>query len=360
MIKIWQSHQEYIHFLHEAKIHFDSSQRTRLTGEFAAAREKLCLLNLDPVMALLEPYYKPFGRPAINQPQILRSLILMLDQGFTGITAWVEKLSSDSLLAFLIGCTPHTLPPLGSYYDFIDRLWLQDKQFQKSARKDLFPADKNRKPANKPAKGKKLPNRHPEITKIMAREALSRDEFPFYYEKLLQQAFCAAAILPSLQRGLIHKDGITLSGDGTCVHTHASPYGHKVCGCPVHGQTRCNCPRHYSDPDAHWGWDSDLGTYYFGYTLYMLSYHDGQLGIDLPLHIRFLDARRHDSVSGIVTLKEFRGLNPDIPIQNLCFDSANDNYPTYNLCKTWGIRPFIGLNASRGIPNSIPDEIINR
>ncbi|WP_243119488.1 transposase [Roseburia sp. 1XD42-69] len=90
----------------------------------------------------------------------------------------------------------------------------------------------------------------------------------------------------------------------------------------------------------------------------MLSYHDGQLGIDLPLHIRFLDARRHDSVSGIVTLKEFRGLNPNIPIQNLCFDSANDNYPTYNLCKTWGIRPFIDLNASRSMPKSIPDEII--
>lgn len=78
----------------------------------------------------------------------------------------------------------------------------------------------------------------------------------------------------------------------------------------------------------------------------MLSYHDGQLGIDLPLHIRFLDARRHDSVSGIVTLKEFRDLNPDIPIQNLCFDSANDNYPTYNLCKTWNIRPFIDLNVN--------------
>lgn len=168
MIKIWQSHQEYMHFLHEAKINFDSSQRIRLASEFAATREKLRLLNLDPVMALLEPYYSPLGRPAINQAQILRSLILMLDQGFTGITAWVEKLNSDSLLAFFIGCTPYTLPPLGSYYDFIDRLWLQDKQFQKSARKDLFHADKNRKPANKPGKGKKLPNRHPEITKIMA------------------------------------------------------------------------------------------------------------------------------------------------------------------------------------------------
>lgn len=215
------------------------------------AREKLRLLNLDPVMELLEPYYPPHGRPAINQTQILRSLVLMLDQGYTGITAWVEKLSSDSLLAFLISCTPDSLPPLGSYYDFIDRLWLQDKQFQKSGRKDLFPANKNRKPANKPGKGKKFPNRHPEITKIMAEEAVSRDEFPFYYEKLLHQAFRAAAILPSIQRGLINKDGATLSGDGICVHTHASPYGH-----------------------------------------------------------------------------------PDLPIQNVCFDSANDNYSAYNFSES--------------------------
>ena len=357
MLLNWQSHQEYCHFLHEAKVHFDHSQRSRLTGEFAAAREKLRLLNLDPVMKLLQPCYPPLGRPAINQTQILRSLILMLHQGYVSIAAWVEKLKSDSLPAFLIGCTPHSLPPLGSYYDFIDRLWLQDKQFYKSGRKECFPADKNRKPAMKPGKGKKLPNRHPEITKIMANAAVSRDTFPFYYEKLLHEAFRVAAILPSIRRGLINKGGITLSGDGTCVHTHASPYGHNVCSCPAHKEKSCNCPRHFSDPDAHWGWDSDLGTYYFGYTLYMLSYHDSRLSVDLPLHIRLPDARRHDSVSGIVTLKEFRVLNPDITVQNLCFDSANDNYPTYNLCKTWGIRPFIDLNANRGMPKSIPDEI---
>ena len=91
MIKNWQSHQDYLIFLHEAKIHFDSSQRSRLAGEFAVAREKLRLLNIDPVMGLLAPYYPPLGRPAINQPQILRSLILMLDQGFTSITSWVEN-----------------------------------------------------------------------------------------------------------------------------------------------------------------------------------------------------------------------------------------------------------------------------
>ena len=191
----------------------------------------------------------------------------------------------------------------------------------------------------------------------MAESAVSKDEFLFYYEKLLHQVFRTATVIPSMQRGLINKDAITLSCDRTYVHTHASPYGHKTCRCSDYGENRCNCPRHYSDPDAHLGWDSDLGTYYFGYTLYMLSYHNGQLGIGLPLHIRFLDARHHDSVSGIVTLKEFRDLNPDIPIQNLCFDSANDNYPTYNLCKTWNIRPFIDLNANYGKPKSIPDEI---
>ncbi len=357
MIKTWQTHQEYCKFLHEAKVHFDNSQRIRLTGEFATAREKLRLLNLDPVMELLEPYYPPHGRPAVNQPQILRSLVLMLDQGFTSITKWVEKLDSDSLLVFLIGCTPDSLPPLGSYYDFIDRLWLQDKQFQKCGRKDLFPANKNKKPAVKPGNDKKLPNRHPGITKIIAEAAVSRDEFHFYYEKLLHKVFCVAAVLPSMQHGLIPAGGITLSGDGTCVHTHASPFGHKVCKCPDNGEGRCSCPRHYSDPDAHFGWDSGIDDHYFGYTLYMLSYHNAQLGADLPLHIRFLDARRHDSVSGIVTLKEFRDLNPGISIKNLCFDSANDNYPTYNLCKTWDIRPFIDLNAGRGRPKSIPDEI---
>jgi len=180
MIKNWQSHQDYLHFLHEAKVHFDTSQRAKLSGEFASAKEKLRILNLDPVMGLLEPYCPPIGRPAINQPQILRSLILMLDQGYTSIAAWLEKLRSDSLLAFLIGCTPDSLPPLGSYYDFIDRMWLQDKTFQKSGRKGLFPADKNKKPTIKPGKGKKLPNRHPGITKIMAEQgrACGAGSFP--------------------------------------------------------------------------------------------------------------------------------------------------------------------------------------
>ena len=123
MLVHWQSHQEYLHFLHETKVHLDSSQRARLRLEFGAVREKLRLLDLDPVMDYISSFYSSTGRPAKNQTQIIRSFILMLMLGFTSLTAWISKLKADSLLALLIGSSPASLPPLGSYFDFIDRLW---------------------------------------------------------------------------------------------------------------------------------------------------------------------------------------------------------------------------------------------
>lgn len=357
MLIHWQSHQEYLAFLHETKVHLDSSQRIRLHSEFAAVREKLRILNLDPVMEDLSQFYSHTGRPAINQVQIIRSLILMVMLRFTSLTAWVEKLKADSLLAVLAGFAPASLAPLGSYFDLMDRLWSQPTALQKTGRKDLFPAHNNKKPSRKPGKGKKLPNKHSGITDTLATYALNHDSFPFHYEERLQQFFRLAALIPSLRDGLFPADGVTLSGDGTCVHSHSSPYGHKVCKCRENGIQHCSCRRHFSDPDADWGWDSDEEVFYFGHTLYMLCSHNPDIGIDLPLHIRFLNARRHDSVSAIVSLREFKTVNPDIPIRDLCLDSAHDNYPTYGLCQKWDIRPFIDLNTNRGRPTSIPDSL---
>ena len=168
MLIHWQSHQEYLYFLHETKVHLDSSQRTRLHLEFGPVREKLRLLDLDPVMEYLSAFYSPIGRPAKNQVQIIRSFILMMLLGFTSLTVWVRKLKADCLLAALIGCAPDSLPPLGSYFDLLDRLWAQPKDSQRTGRKDLFPKDKNSKPSKKPGKGKKLPNKHSGITDKMA------------------------------------------------------------------------------------------------------------------------------------------------------------------------------------------------
>ena len=63
MLKHWQSHQEYLFFLHEAKVNFDSSLRKRLSSEFASAREKLRLLDLDPVMVCSLPFIPGLGVP---------------------------------------------------------------------------------------------------------------------------------------------------------------------------------------------------------------------------------------------------------------------------------------------------------
>lgn len=251
MLIHWQSHQEYLYFLHETKVHLDSSQRTRLHLEFDPLRRKLCLLDLDPVMEYLSAFYSPIGRPAKNQVQIIRSLILMVMLGFTSLTSWLQKLRADSLLAALTGCTPSSLPPLGSYFDLMDRLWTQPKASQRTGRKDLFPKGKNAKPSKKPGKGKKLTNKHSGITDKLAAYSLGHPDFPFHYGERLQQVFRLAAVLPSLMDGLVPADGVTLSGDGTCVHSHASPYGHKVCKCAENGISHCPCRRHFSAPDAH-------------------------------------------------------------------------------------------------------------
>lgn len=281
----------------------------------------------------------------------------MMDQHFESLDVWLRTLQNDDLLSLMIGCSPVSLPPLGSYYDFINRLWFQSPDTQNLGRHDLLPAGKNSKPSHNPGKGQKLPNKHEGITIKVADYVASDREIPFHFEKALQKLFLIAAVVPSLQLGLIDTDNLTVSGDGTCLHTHSNPYGHKKCDCCSNGIFDCKCPRHYSDPDASFGWDSGLGQYYFGYSLYMLSCHDEKYKTDLPLLIRFPDARRHDSVSGLVALAELHSLAPDLKIKNLCFDSANDNYPTYELCRKWDINPFIDLNSNRGRPSSIPANI---
>ena len=356
MLNFWRSHVDYQSFVSDTISSFSETELLKLQS-YSKSREKLDSLNLDPIGVLLAPYYSNTGRPAKNQPEILRSFVLMMDLGFTSIDRWQKYLKNDFILSTLIGCTLDSLPPLGSYYDFIDRLWLRNPEFEKNGRNDLFSSGKNKKPSQKPGKGKKLANRHSGITEIIADHIRSEKDFPFYYEELLQQLFSLAAVVPSCNIGLIDTNDLTISGDGTCVHAHANSYGHKKCNCLEQGILNCTCDRHYSDVDASWGWDSDLNAYYYGHTLYMFSYHNNQIGTDVPLHIRFFDAKRHDSVSALVCLSEFRKLHPDLAIKNICLDSANDNYATYQLLHDWNICPFIDLNTNRGRPSSIPDSI---
>ena len=134
MLKHWQTHAEYQQFISETVTLLNPSQLKKLYS-MSDSWNKLTSMNLDPVGEFLAPFYSDTGRPAINQPQILRSLTLMLDRKYTSLTNWVAELQSDDLLAMLIGCPPDHLPPLGSYFDFIDRLWLRNPEFQSLGRR---------------------------------------------------------------------------------------------------------------------------------------------------------------------------------------------------------------------------------
>lgn len=63
------------------------------------------------------------------------------------------------------------------------------------------------------------------------------------------------AVLPSMDCGLISRQHLTVYGDGTAIHPPASPRRHHRDGAPDN-------LRHFPDPNAAWGWDSDLDKYY--------------------------------------------------------------------------------------------------
>lgn len=271
-------------------------------------------------MAFLEPLYSHTGRPALNQPQIVRSFVLfflLLSMGLTppSLTAWVARLKQDRVLAALIGCPLSSLPPLGSYFDFMDRLWAAPPT-DLYGRKKLLPASWNRKKPQKPnGKGQKAAEARPQITQAISMRILSGKDIPFNFESRLQKFFYLVAVVPSLESGLITSQNLTVSGDGTAVHTHANPRGHRSKDATGSDGHIDSAPRHFSDPDASWGWDSYLDKFYYGYTLFQFSTYNSELHTDIPLLFRFTSAKRHDSVNALVAFHELEKHMPALSIK---------------------------------------------
>jgi hypothetical protein len=68
--------------------------------------------------------------------------------------------------------------------------------------------------------------------------------------------------------------------------------------------------------------------------------------LDLPLYLRLVDAKRHDSVTAVFALAEFRDLYPALRVETFISDSASDNYATYELLDKWNINAVISLNQN--------------
>jgi len=327
----WQSHADYQLFI-ATELSIIAKSNPLALLEYETSISKLYIMNLDPLRPIIAPLYSSTGRPSKNQPEIFRSLVLMNNLKYS-LDEWVVKLSMNRVLQTACGFFSGELPGIASYYDFIGRIVkLEEKPRVKP---------KKRKPKKKYGKNK-MPNKRQGIVQKLVDRILKGRCFNNRPERLLQDIFAKVCVQPSIDLGLV-PHSVSISGDGTCIKTGASPYGRKTCNCT---DFLCDCPRRFSDPNATWGWDSHNERYFYGYTGYFISTYNRTEKLDLPLYLRIVDAKRHDSISAVVALAEFRDLYPNLAVDTFISDSASDNYATYQLLNEWNINAVIALNKT--------------
>lgn len=360
--ELWQSHDEYRTLVTTLGRKLSRNYIKYTFSAYEKKRQKLLSLNLDTIADYLSSFYSAGGRPAKNQTQILRSLVLFVllfnkTSAKTSLTTWVKETLKNSIsLTVLIGCTcKEELSPLGSYYDFMNRFWLASCHGY--SRYTLFPAGKNGKKPKKTlgSDSKLLDDDTTILCKDIVSDILAGRPASDHPEAALQTIFTLLAVFPSLHSGLIDTKNLTISGDGTAVVFHASPYGKHLATCSPTCPFRKDCSRHYSDPDAHWGWDSDNKTWFFGHSLYLLCYRNNSLKVELPLLMKFTDANRHDSKNFLYTIDDFGRYGGGLTPNNLCLDSAHDNLPTYKLLEHWNSNALIAINERATSSESTKD-----
>ena len=87
MLQDWLAHKQYQENLMLNLLLFYHTDRERVVT-LDKSISKLYLLNLDRLFPIVFPLYSITGRPAKNQPGIIRSLVLMLDQDEHDIPKW--------------------------------------------------------------------------------------------------------------------------------------------------------------------------------------------------------------------------------------------------------------------------------
>ena len=231
--ELWQSHNEYRTIVNSLGKKLSRNNPRYQFDTYSKERQKLLSLNLDPLLDYLPQFYSPEGRPAKNQAQILRSLILFTllfnrTDAKTSLTAWVRDVLPRSIsLACICGFPSlEDLPPLGSYYDLMNRLWIGSRQLY--TRSALLPAGKNgKKPDKTIGSDGKLAEEPSDIFSARHTVDLIRNGSPASDnpEAALQEIFSLLAVLPSIRLGLIDLADLTISGDGTAVVSHTFPAG---------------------------------------------------------------------------------------------------------------------------------------
>jgi len=348
MLAHWRSHAQFQKWLEEQLLDLLPQLKTQI--EFHAnALEKVYMLDLDQLKKIILSRYSHTGRPAINQPEIFRALVLASHYK-ESISGFVKRLKADDVLAIACGFKPSNIPGVGSFYDLFNRLWLEHT-----------PAKVLREPYKKKKKklkaNEKLPPDNPDTVVDLVEQVLGGEAFDNGPERLLQRVLLECAVKPSAELNLLgDTQKLTLAGDGAPLETGASSFGKKICQCKQKGIYRCSCLREYTDPKANWGWDSYHERWFYGHTLYCLGAANSFN--DLPLLISLTGGSAHDSITFVTSYAQLRSLLPSYKFEKALLDSAHDAYAIYWLLNMHDIEPFIDLNKRNKKDN--PSEKINQ
>ena len=148
LLKTTRSHQQFQDFVKEQlQIHYlkyGLSDLVLLNHKALASSWYSDLSKVNSIVASC--YSNTFGPIAWDPSDMFRSLLLMEILHERSIDSWVNKMRSAPIFAILYGFLPYDVPGVGTFYDFIRRLWLASSTHL---------ANKIRKPRRKPQKGKK-------------------------------------------------------------------------------------------------------------------------------------------------------------------------------------------------------------
>lgn len=308
-------------------------------------------LDLSYSDELLRSKYSKFG-PRPRTPSCMqRSYLLSIDFKVSSLTDWAAQLKINPLFAILSGFDFGNTPGVGTFYDFLSRLWDSGSN-QLSPYEHPVKKNKVKKPKGKGRKADSIEKvTVVELFKQLESVSFSLEDQPYgslfqlYYQEFLSR---------SVDKGLVTPGSLSISGDGTPVVTSARERKHRICNCKDHGITDCNCDRYFSQPDCDIGWDSSRDCFYHGYGLYMIVASDSES--DLPVFPLLNPASKHDSHGFLETYFRMNSFLPDYHVSKWLLDSAHDAMPYYLYCRRHGITPFIDLNEKRGIKETYKND----
>ena len=303
------SHVDYQHFVvsNLRKYYLDPDALARSTWDII---ERFWNLDLSFTDTFMADKYSKFG-PAPRTPSSMqRSYLLSIDFKVTSLTEWAAQLKMNPLYAILSGFEPGNTPGVGTFYDFIKRLWNSDDDHMSPHIHPL--KTRVKKPKTKGTKADSVEKvTVAELLPSLEDTVFNLDEQPY---SSLFTIYKKEFLDVSVSTGHIHSDALALAGDGTPVVTSHRERKKRICKCKENGITDCKCDRYFSQPDCDIGWDSSRDCYYHGYDLYMLV--DSQS--DLPVFPHFCCASKHDSHGFLHAFFRMKFKCPKISHKNGC------------------------------------------